>query len=113
MLKQTVSAQGAPVVTIESYSVPSWAPAEEPEEEPEVTTTQQETVEPATEEPATQEEETTDETPVQDNKPETVVQPQAIPDDEPEQTEEQPPAKKPCIPAAMLLLLTGFVVTRR
>ncbi|MBN1169685.1 hypothetical protein JXA56_01550 [Candidatus Micrarchaeota archaeon] len=109
MLKQTVSAEGAPTVTLLKHNMGGQEPVPEPED-PESVIEENEppaiNKDPA--ETAVQEE--------QENKPETAAQPQVTtitPTAVQTSNEEQPKAKKPCIPAAMLLALAAFVATKK
>lgn len=111
MLSQTVLAEGAPAVTLKSYSLePGTPPVEVPEEEVEEQTTEPE--EEVQNEPAAEQE--PEVTTAEDNEPEaTVISPGPEPSAEAPQEEEQP-KKKPCCPSSLILpALIGLVLIRR
>jgi len=113
MLKQTVSQPGAPVVTLNSYTIPDFGTSEPEEEpEPEVIDEPEETPEPEEQpepegisEPVEEEAE----------EPDVVAPPQeesvgdVIADEETEDEEES----KSCLTGAILLTLLGFVFVKR
>jgi hypothetical protein len=111
MLKQTVQVSGAPVVTLTEYTVPDFEEAAPPPPEP-----------PPAEEPTEPADETTEPTPPSEQpqpepyddttQPDVTTPDTTPPADTTEEAEPGPPAKKPCIPAAALLMLLGFVFFR-
>ena len=98
MLKQTVQVPDAPEITLTNYVVPDFDTAPPPSSPP--------TTEPT--EPSAPSE------PSQPEPEEEIERPGVTTTDTPEEAEpEEPPAKKPCLPGAVLLMLVGLVFIRK